>query len=168
MLQRPLGIVTQQHQLLRERLRAAEPDIDERTLDDTLEGLTDLHEILATIVRAALVDESLVRGLKDRIVMMEGRLARLQERADKLREIARDAMVETQIKKITMPDFTISVRAGIPALVVVDEKCIPKDYYVPRDPRLNRQALLADLKSGRSVAGVALSNPTPTLSVRVK
>lgn len=53
-------------------------------------------------------------------------------------------------------------------LVVMDEAAIPHEFWEPRDPRLNRQALLAELKGGGAIAGVALSNPEFVLSVRTK
>jgi hypothetical protein len=51
---------------------------------------------------------------------------------------------------------------------VVEEAAIPPPYWVPREPRLDRAGLLSDLKSGLTVAGAELSNPTPVLSVRVR
>jgi len=77
-------------------------------------------------------------------------------------------MVESEIKKITAPDFTVSIRPGSASLVVVDEAVIPQAFWEPRDPRLNRQALLGELKQGAIIAGVQLSNPEPVLSVRSK
>ena len=153
---------------LRDRLLAAEPDLDERTLADTIEGLTDLHDIVAAIVRSAIVDEALGEGLRGRITEMQGRLGRLEDRASKRRQIARDVMVEAQIKTITAPDLTISVRPGSPSLMVTDETAIPASYWVAREPRLDRQALNADLKRDLSIPGVCLKNPEPILSVRVK
>ena len=123
---------------------------------------------MAAIVRAALEDEALASGLKGRIAELEDRLARLQNRAAKRRQIAKDVMVELEIKKITAPDFTISIRPGIPALLVLDEAAVPTVYWEPREPRLNRQGLAADLKQGAEIAGVALSNPEPVLSVRTR
>ena len=153
---------------IRERIHAEDPQIDEQTLADTVEGLTDVHEIIAAIVRAALTDEALATGLKGRIAEMQDRLERLQDCAAKRRQIAKDVMVELDLKKIAAPDFTVSIRPGMPALLVLDEAAVPSIYWEAREPRLNRQELLSDLKGGAEVSGVALSNPEPVLSVRTK
>jgi len=156
------------YRAVRERIRTQDPDLDEQTLTDTVEGLTDLHEILAAIVRAALADEALATGLKSRIAEMQERLERLQERAAKRRQIVKDTMVELDLKKLTAPDFSASIRPGMPALLVIDEAAVPSIYWEPREPRLDRQGLLAELRQGAEITGVTLSNPEPVLSVRTK
>ncbi|MFZ0262308.1 MAG: siphovirus Gp157 family protein, partial [Pseudolabrys sp.] len=153
---------------IRERLRVEDPQIDEQTLADTIEGLTDLHEIVTAIIRSALADEALATGLKCRIADMQGRLDRLQDRASKRRQIAKDVMVELDLKKLSAPDFAVSIRPGTPALMVIDEAAVTSIYWEPREPRLNRQGLANDLKQGAEIAGVALSNPEPVLSVRTR
>jgi hypothetical protein len=153
---------------LRDRLRAQDPQIDEQTLADTVEGLTDVHEILGAIVRAALADEALATGLKCRLGDMQDRLSRLQDRAAKRRQIVKDAMVELDLKKIAAPDFTASIRPGLPALVVLNEDAVPKTYWEPGEPRLRRQVLAYDLKQGAEIEGATLSNPEPVLSVRTR
>jgi hypothetical protein len=156
------------YRTIRDRLRAEDPQIDERTLADTVEGLTDLHEILTAIIRAALADQALATGLEGRIGEMQARRDRLQDRAAKRRQIAKDVMVELDLKKLSAPDFTASIRPGTPALMVIDEAAVPSAYWEPREPRLNRQELANDLKQGAEIAGVTLSNPEPVLSVRTK
>ena len=156
------------YRAIRDRIRAEDPQIDETTLADTVEGLTDLHEIVAAIIRSALSDEALATGLKCRIADMQGRLDRLEERLARRRKIAKDVMVELDLKKITAPDFTVSIRPGMPTLLVLDEAAIPSLYWLPSAPRLNRQGLLSDLKEGADIKGVSLANPEPVLSVRIK
>ncbi len=163
-----LEFATITYRALRDRIRAEDPQIDEQTLADTVEGLTDLHEIVTAIIRSALADEALATGLKSRIADMQGRLERLQDRASKRRQIAKDVMVELDLKKITAPDFTVSIRPGMPYLQVLDEAAVPSVYWQPVAPRLNRQGLLSELKEGADIKGVALSNPEPVLSVRTR
>jgi hypothetical protein len=153
---------------VRDRIRAEDAQIDQQTLADTVEGLTDLHEVLTAIIRAALTDQALAIGLEDRIGEMQARRDRLQDRATKRRQIAKDVMIELDLKKLAAPDFTASIRLGAPALMVIDEAAVPSIYWEPREPRLNRKELTIDLKQGAEIAGVALSNPEPVLSVRTK
>jgi Siphovirus Gp157 len=163
-----LAFAATTYRTIRDRIRAQDPQINEQTLADTVEGLTDVHEILQAIIRAALTDEALATGLKCRISDMQGRLERLQDRASKRRQIAKDAMIELDLKKITAPDFSASLRPGIPALMVLNEDAVPKTYWEPGEPRLRRQVLASDLKGGAEVAGANLSNPEPVLSVRIR
>jgi hypothetical protein len=64
-----------------------------------------------------LIGEALVTGLKCRIADMQGRLDRLQDRAFKRRQVAKDVMVELDLKKITAPDFTVLIRPGTHARI---------------------------------------------------
>src|SRR5262245_13798545 len=126
-----LTFATASYRAIRDKVRTDDPHLDEQTLADTVEGLTDLHEILAAIIRSALSDEALATGLKSRIADMQGRLERLQDRASKRREIAKDVMLELDLKKITAPDFSVSIRPGMPSLMVIDEAAVPSIYWQP-------------------------------------
>ena len=156
------------YRAIRDRVRTIEPGIDEQTLADTVEGLTDLHEIVQAIIRSALVEEALAKGLKCRIAEMQDRLRRFEDRVSKRRQIAKDVMLEIGLKKLVAPDFTVSVSPGTPALMVIDEDAVPKTYWEPGEPRLRRQVLTHDLKLGEEVAGATLSEPQPFLVVRTR
>ena len=139
------------YELLRQRLLSEYPTIDEETLADTLEGITDLHEMIAAVIRSALVDEVLHVGLRFRVNDMKERLSRLELRASKKRELALHAMGEAGLAKLEQPDFTASTRAGSPALIVVSEQTIPPAYWLPQPPKLDRQGLIGELKRGTAI-----------------
>lgn len=163
-----LDFATSHYRIIRDRVRTLDPQIDDETLTDTVEGLTNLHDIVQAIIRSALIDEALARGLKTRITEMQDRLERLQDRASKRRQIAKDVMVDLDLKKITAPDFTVSIRPGTPSLMVIDESAVPKTYWEPGPPRLKRQDLAQDLKNGEEVSGAVLANAEPILTVRTR
>jgi Siphovirus Gp157 len=161
-------IEVSKYQLLKQRLLSEYPAIDEDSLADTLEGITDLHEMIAAVIRSALVDEALHAGLRFRIDDMKERLSRLELRASKKRDLALEAMTEAGLGKLEQPDFTASARAGSPALVVIAEDRIPQAYWLPQPPKLDRQTILGKLKRGSEIPGTQMSNPKPVLSVRTK
>jgi hypothetical protein len=156
------------YQRLRERLLEQFPDIDHDTIRDTLEGATSLKEVIAALIRSAMLDEALGAGLELRLEEMKARRARFEERGAKKRRLAMEAMSEVGLQKIEECDFTASTRNGSPALMVVAESVIPEAYWQPQPPKLDRQTLLKDLKSGTDVPGAALSNAPSVLVVRTK
>lgn len=153
---------------LKARLLSEIPELDSETLADTLEGITDLHDVLAELVRSALDDETMAAGLAARLSDMKTRHERIEARAKRKRDMVLRVMSEAGIPKLAQPDFTASLRPSPPALDVVSEDKIPAAYWKPQPPRLDRQGLLAALKGGSLVDGVSIASPSPQLSIRTK
>ena len=156
------------HNHFRERLREEFPDADDETLADTLEGLTDLSDLLAEVIRSALEDEAFCAALKVRMGEMRERAARLAQRAEKKRHLVGETMAQVDLKRLTLPDLTISLRPGPAPLVVTEEDVIPSAFWKAQPPKLDRQGLSQALKAGQSIPGAVLGNPQPCLSVRTK
>jgi hypothetical protein len=117
------------------------PDADEETLVDTLEGLSNLPDMLAEVIEA---------------------------RARKKRELVCSVMERADLKKVMEPDLTVSLRPARPPLAVVDEDLVPETFWRPQAPKLDRQGLIAALSAGRDVPGAILGNAPMTISVRTK
>src|SRR5215212_8711662 len=117
---------------LRRRLVEADPEIDEQTLFDTLEGSTNLKEAIGCVIRSALDDEQLANALKARIEQMKERLGRIETTAENNRQVALAAMEEADLDKILEPDFTVSVRAAPPGITIVNEQDIPEGFWIPQ------------------------------------
>ncbi len=156
------------HKYLREALADQYPEADEETLLDTLEGLTNLNEMIAAVVRSRLDDLALESAVRGRISDMQSRLTRFHERAKKKKEVITHVMERAEIKNLTQPDFTLSLRPIGPPLVVVDEDKIPEGFWRPQPAKLDRTGLIAALKSDMDIPGAMLGNGGVTISVRTK
>jgi hypothetical protein len=156
------------YQILSDQLKAEYCDIDDETLRDTLEGISELPDLINEIVRSSLNDETLVAALNCRLEEMGSRLDRFKQRAEKKRNVACWAMGHAGLTKLQAEDFSISLRHGPQRLEIVDEAKIPEEFHVPVAPRLDRSALLSTLKQGASVPGVMLVHGQPHIAVRVK
>ncbi len=156
------------HEHLREQIKNEFPDIDEETLADTVEGLTDLNEMLGAVVRSHLDDIAMVEALKSRMADMQDRLSRISKRAEKKRELVTSVMEQADLKKLAEADFTVSLRSTSAPLVVTEEGSIPEPFWKPQAPKLDRQGLITALKSGEQVSGVVLGNPRMTIAIRTK
>lgn len=153
------------HQQFMERLKTAYPDLDEADLLDTVEGETDLVEVIHKTMRQAEYDARLIQGIKDWKAELDARKARLETRVQSLRAAVLWAMEETGRRKLELPDMTLSVRAGGDAVTISDPDAVPDDFCeFKRTPR--KAQIKETLKAGTAVPGASLGNAAPSLSVR--
>ena len=156
------------HLYLKSRLVEDFPDLDDETLADTLEGISDLNECLAAVIRSRADDEALIAGLKFCMEDMRARLQRLQERVDRKKDLLCDVMDRAGLPRLNLPDFTVSLRQTQRPVEILNEAEIPQTYWHPQPPRLDRQALGEALRSGVTIAGVRLGVARNTITVRTR
>ena len=154
--------------ILADQLKALYQDIDDETLLDTLEGISDLPELIQGLIRSSLEDEVLISALKQRVEDMQARLSRLKDRFERKRELASWAMTNAEILKMQTADFTLSLRQGPPRLDVIDQEKVPAEYLVPQPPRLDRSGLIGALKRGDVIPGAVLIEGQMHVAVRVR
>ena len=139
---------------------------DKETIRDTVEGEVDLKTAIHGALLSNIEDEAFISGIEATITNLKSRLNRLKFRAETREKAIFTAMQVGEIQKVELPEATISLRRVPPGLDVTDEKLIPKEYWIPQEPKLDRKKLKDDLKAGKSVAGAVLDNGSISLSIR--
>jgi hypothetical protein len=162
----PFRDLIARHKALALALARDFPEADEETLADTIEGASDLPQLLMAVLRSRSEDLNLAEALRRRLDIMRGRLERLEGRAEQKRVLVSTALQEAGIRKLVAAEFTAYLRPNPSKLIVTDESLIPAEFWIAQQPRLDRQQLLAAVRSGREVPGAVLANSELTLAVR--
>lgn len=140
---------------------------DEQALLDTLEGETEFHEALALMVRKAQQAAAYSAACTRLEAVTAARGAHWDKQEEALREAVLDLMQSAGLKKLQMPDFTVSVSHGRGKVVITDEAALPDAMFrTTRSP--DKTAIGDALKGGQTVPGALLSNLEPTLTVRTR
>jgi len=158
---------------LRERLKSEYGLQDgEDVLEDTLEGQTDLPELLATMARDAVQAEDYAEAIKGRMQAIAERKSRLEGRAVKLRNAIAWALQEAGWKRIpndALPEMTAVLTNGKRPLVVENEDELPDALFRFKTIKtLDRMSLREALERGEQFAAARLGNAQPILTVRVR
>lgn len=163
---RRLELGTRAASLLKEQLVAAYGD-DEEMIRDTLEGATNLHELLgaATLELADLEGRKL--GKETTIAKMKERLTRDCKRVEAIREAIFKAMEVAELKSLNTPAATLSVRPSPPRVEVTDEAAIPPEFKIQPPVTIDKKGIAAAMKAGQLVPGAAFSNSPAALTVRL-
>ena len=157
-----------QYRALQIQLKEDYANLDDETLSDTLEGLSDLPQMIEEIIRSSLEDEAMIAGLKIRADAMAGRLSRLKDRQQKKRQLAAWALGSAGMAKLKSVDFTVSLSEGAVRLEISDESKLAPDYLIPQPPKPNRAGITEALKQGVAVEGASLIQGQPYITVSTR
>ena len=150
-------------------LRAAYPQIadDEDQWLLSLESETDLREFLTVAVKRICEAEAFVEGIDDLITDIKTRRQRFEQRGEAMRTMAFKLMSAADVRKLELPQATLSIRAGQPRVIITDEARLPPECLrIRTEP--DKVRIKDRLSHGEHVDGAEMSNAESVLSVRIK
>lgn len=142
-------------------------DDDEMAMT-AIEGETELTECISEAVDRISELNSHCEALDLRIKDLSERRSRFDVQAERIKTAVFAAMGQAEIRKLELPQATLSVRAVPPKAEIVDEALVPSKFWKAKDPVLDKKAVLEALKAKEDVPGASLSNGGETLSIRSK
>ena len=141
---------------------------DDELLHDSIEGETNLFELIDKLLAGMDEDRTLILGVEARAAELDERKNRLKHRIERRRAMVEQAMVLAEAKSLERPTMTLSLRNTPPKLHVEDEALIPSDFWKSQAPTLDKKKLTGTLKDGDKVPGASLTNGGVSLQVRTK
>jgi phage shock protein A len=141
---------------------------DEEMISDAVEGETSLIEAISGAADRVEELDAHCEALEARIKELGERRSRFEDQAARIKAAIHVAMGQAELRKLELPQATISLRAVAPKAEITDEAALPSKFWKAQDPKLDRKAVLDALKAKESVPGAVLSNGGETISIRVK
>lgn len=139
---------------------------DDPDLAELMDGECDAIDRLRRILRFVRWTEAQAKALGELMAESRERKARMERKADSLRGVVLHALSELGLKKLEAPDFTASVTAGRPKVIITNEAALPEEVcVVSRTP--DKRAVAAWIAE-KPCPGAELSNAAPSLTVRAK
>ena len=144
-----------------------ELDEDEVLRADMIEGQTSAFDFMSDLVRKIGTTQAIATGTAEYIGDLQERMARLERREYSLRGLIAKVMNAAAISKAELPEATLSIRAGVPRVVIVEERDIPDEFMrIKKEP--DKLRIKAAISAHEHVPGAMMSNPEPVLAIHVK
>src|SRR5690606_9289213 len=95
--------------------------------------------------------EAEVNAYKEEEKRLADKRKSIENNIKNLKQYAEEALRVTGKRKVKAGLFTFSIQKNPPSVVINDEKLIPKQFYVPVEPKLDKSTIRDLLKNGESV-----------------
>lgn len=142
-------------------------EVDEELKLSTLEGETELNELVSQLLSESENDEGMIAAIKEQISVRRERLERLERRIDARKNAIISMMDYARLTKLPLPEATVSLRTLGPRAQVIDKEAVPRDFQKATwSPDM--EAIKQAIEDGLHVPGVVLSNGGASLTVRRK
>jgi hypothetical protein len=147
-------------------LLLAHPELaeDDVLRADSIEGQTGAFEFLSGIIRKIGSTKTLAKATADYADELKGRKERLERREQALRSLIMRIMNTAGLRKAELPEGTLSIRAGQPKVLIIDDAEIPDQFMrIKKEP--DKIKIKEALTVRENVPGCVLSNGEPSLSL---
>ena len=131
---------------------AEDPDVEEDVLRDTMEGIEGEIEIKADgYARVMKQLEATSANLEFEEKRLMNRRKTIDRNIKRMKQALQDAMVATGKPKFKTDLFSFTIRKN-PASVVIDHAtCIPPEFLIPQDPKIDNKAIKAAIDRGDDI-----------------
>lgn len=132
---------------------AYDQNMDQKTINDTLEGLNMEYEDKADMYAMVLSNLSANdEALKKEMDKMAEKRKLIKNNMERIRRNLKKSMIATGKRKFSTALFSFRVQNTAPSLDILDETKIPDEFWKPQDPVLDKKALFASVKSDPEAA----------------
>jgi hypothetical protein len=142
---------------------------DEQLVIDCLEGETPLFDIARQLLDANADDEGLIASIDQRIADINIRKDRAKLRIERRKSALISLMDIAAIKKLPLPEATVSLRTLLGRAKVIDPDLLPDAFVKVSEVRKpDMDAINTAVENGAQIPGVIKTNGSASLSVRRK
>jgi len=140
--------------------------LDEEQLQEALQAIDDEIEVKADGYAKVMKElEMQENAIQEEVKRLSERKKHIKNNRDRMKESLANQMEILSKRKIKTDLFSFNIQANPPSLNVLDDRDIPKEFYIEQEPKLDRRELLQTLKRGDVIKGVEIKQ-TEGLRIR--
>lgn len=129
---------------------AEDPDVDPEVLADTMESIEadfeDKADAYAYIIATLKGDASTIDAELKRL---KARKDAIENNADRLKKSLEEAMRVTNKLKFKTAMHSFGISKNPQSVYLIEGAEIPEQYLIPQEPKVDKKAILSDLKAGK-------------------